>query len=158
MRPFGSSCDLPQGTGPRHCASGKAPVPATDGGWRESGDRPDERPAPDWRAEAGIAANSVLEAERRKREHPSVLEPHDFSGVTPGSTDTSKPQFGWSHAANHRVEGSPGALVVNVTDRCRIALVFIFPFPICKVGHMAAQGNLFEHMYDLPDPKAPNLP
>jgi hypothetical protein len=36
-----------------------------------------------------------------------------FSGVTPGSTDTSKP---------------------------------------------GAQGNLFERMYDLPDPKAPNLP
>jgi hypothetical protein len=115
-------------------------------------------PTPDWRAEAGIVANNVLETERRKREHPSVLEPHDFSGLTPGSTDTSKPQFGWSHAATHRVEGSPGALVVNVTDRCAIALVFIFPFPMCKVGHMGAQGNLFEHMHDPPDPKAPNLP
>jgi hypothetical protein len=115
-------------------------------------------PAPDWRAEAGIAANNVLEAERRKREHPSVLEPHDFSGVTPGSTDTSKPKFGWSHVRTHRVEGSPGALVVNVNDRCAITLLLIFPFPMCKVGKMPASGNLFEHMYDLPDPKAPNLP
>jgi hypothetical protein len=115
-------------------------------------------PAPDWRAEAGTAANNVLEAERRKREHPSVLEPHDFSGVTPGSTDTSKPRFGWYHAATHRVEGSPGALIVHVNDRCAIAVLLIFPVPICKVGHMAAQGNLFEHLYDLPDPKAPNLP
>ena len=58
----------------------------------------------------------MLEAERRKREHPSVLEPHDFSGVTPGSTDMSKPGFGWYHARTHRVEGSPGALVVKGGD------------------------------------------
>jgi hypothetical protein len=115
-------------------------------------------PTPDWRAQVSIAANTVLEAERRKREHPSVLEPHDFSGVTPGSTDTSKPGFGWYHARTHRVEGSPGALVVNINDRCAIAVLLIFPFPLCKVGKMAASGNLFEHMYDLPDPKVPNLP
>jgi len=115
-------------------------------------------PVPDWRAEAGIAANNVLEAERLKREHPSVLEPHDFSGVTPGSTDTSKPEFGWNHARTHRVEGSPGALVVNINDRCAVALLLIFPFPMCKIGKMPANGKLFEHMYDPPDPKAPNLP
>ena len=115
-------------------------------------------PTPDWQAEAGIAANNVLEAERRKREHPSVLEPHDFSGVTPGSTDTSKPRFGWYYAGTHRVEGSPGALLVHVNDRCAIAVLLIFPFPACKVGHMEADGNLFGHMYDLPDPKVPNLP
>jgi len=115
-------------------------------------------PAPDWRAEAGIAANNVLEAERRKREHPSVLEPHDFSGVTPGSTDTSKPRFGWYHAATHRVEGSPGALIVHVNDRCAIAVLLIFPLAVCAVGHVEANGNLFGHMYDLPDLKVPNLP
>jgi hypothetical protein len=115
-------------------------------------------PAPDWRAEAGIAANNVLEAERRKREQSSVLEPHDFSGVTPGSTDTSKPRFGWSHARTHRLEGSPGGLVVNVNDRCAITLLLIFPFPMCKIGKMPAAGNLLEHMYEPPAPKAPNLP
>ena len=36
-------------------------------------------PAPDWRAEAGIAANDVLEAEQRNRDRPSPLAPHDFS-------------------------------------------------------------------------------
>jgi hypothetical protein len=113
-------------------------------------------PVPDWRAEAGIAANNVLEAERRKRD--SVLEPHDFSGVTPGSTDTSKPEFGWNHARTHRVEGSPGALVININERCAVTLLLIFPLPMCKVGKIPAKGNLFEHMYDLPDPKAPNLP
>ncbi len=40
----------------------------------------------------------------------------------------------------------------------RQPLVFIFPFPMCKVGHMGAKGNLLEHLHDLPDPRAPNLP
>jgi hypothetical protein len=115
-------------------------------------------PAPDWRAEAGIAANNVLEAERRKREQPSVLEPHDFSGVTPGSTDTSKPKFGWSHARTHRVEAVPGGILFNITDRCAIGLLFLVPLVGCRVGHEEPNGHLFEHMHDLPDPKAPNLP
>jgi hypothetical protein len=115
-------------------------------------------PTPDWRAEARIAANDEIEAEARKREHPSLLAPHDFSGAKAGSTDYSKPQFGWSHAGTHRVEGAPGALVVNINERCAIALVFIFPFPMCKVGKMSVRGDLFEHMHDLPEPGAPNLP
>jgi hypothetical protein len=115
-------------------------------------------PAPDWRAEAGIAANNVLEAEQRRRERPSVLAPHDFSGVTPGSTDTSKRRFGWSHARTHRVEGVPGALVVNINDRCAIVVLIAGPFPMCRIGKMAAQGNLFAPMFDLPDPKAANVP
>jgi len=115
-------------------------------------------PAPDWRAEAGIAANNVLEAERRKHDNPSALEPHDFSGVTPGSTDTSKPRFGWSHAATQRVEVVPGGILLNVTDRCAIGLLFLVPLVGCKVGHMETRGDLFEHMGDPSDPKLPNVP
>ncbi len=79
-----------------------------------------------------------------------MLAPHDFSGVTPGSTDTSKPEFGWSHAATHRVEGARGALIVNINDRCAIAFVFIFPMPMCKIGRMPANGALFVHMNEPP--------
>jgi hypothetical protein len=115
-------------------------------------------PAPDWRAEAGIAANNVLEAERRKHANPSVLEPHDFSGATPGSTDLSKPKFGWSHASTQRVQVVPGGVVLNVTDRCAIGLLFLVPLIGCQVGHIEPQGNLFEHLHDPPAPKTPNLP
>ncbi len=103
-------------------------------------------PAPDWRAEAQIAANDEIEAEARKREKPSPLAPHDFSGVKPGSTDTSKPQFGWYRARTHRVEEIPtGGLVVHVNDRCAVAIVFIFPFPLCQIGKMPARSDLFSH-------------
>ena len=117
-------------------------------------------PAPDWRAEAGIAANGVLEAEQRNRDRPSPLAPHDFSAVVPGSTDTSKPKFGWYYAGTHRVQGTPGgALIVNINDRCAVAFLFIFPFPVCKVGKMpAARSDLFEHMNEVPAAGEPNLP
>ncbi|MEA3180520.1 MAG: hypothetical protein QOI59_4043 [Gammaproteobacteria bacterium] len=133
-------------------AISSAPKPESDSSAMTS------TPAPDWRAEARIAANDAIEAEARKREHPSLLAPHDFSRAKAGSTDYSKPKFGWSHAHTHRVEGSPGAFVVNVNDRCAIALVLIFPFPLCKIGKMAPRGDLFDSLHDLPQPGEPNLP
>jgi hypothetical protein len=115
-------------------------------------------PAPDWRHEMQIAANNEIEAEERKRHKPSPLAPHDFSRVKPGSTDYSKSQFGWSHAATHRVEEIPtGGLLININDRCFIAWV-IFPFPLCKVGKMPARGDLFQHMKDPPALGEPELP
>ena len=116
-------------------------------------------PAPDWRAEAQIAANDEIEAEARNRERPSPLAPHDFSGVTPGSTDTSKPKFGWYGASIHRVEGTPGmGVTIHINDRCAVAIVFIFPFPMCKIGKMTARGDLLDHMTDVPAAGDSKLP
>jgi len=107
---------------------------------------------PDWRREIQIAANNEVEAERRKRETPSVLAPHDFSGVKPGSTDDSRPQFGWNYAATHRIEPiAGGGLLININDRCAIAWV-VFPVPLCRIGKIPVRGNLFEHMHDAPAP------
>ena len=105
-------------------------------------------PATDWRHEMQVAANNELEAEERKRHTPSLLAPHDFSQVRAGSTDYSKPQFPWSHAATHRVEEIPtGGLLINVSDRCSIAWV-VLPLLICKVGKIQARGDLL--MKDAP--------
>jgi len=114
--------------------------------------------APDWSREMQMAANNEVDAEERKRDKPSLLAPHDFSRVRPGSTDYSKPQFGWNHAATHRVEELPGGgLLINVNDRCAIAWV-IFPFPICRVGKIPVQGDLFQHMKDPAALGEPELP
>lgn len=116
-------------------------------------------PPPDWRAEARIAANNELETEERRRQQPSPLAPHDFSAVRPGSTDYSKPQFGWSHARTHRVEELPGGgLLVNINDRCAVVLMFIFPFPACKIGKMPVRSDLFDHMRDAPAIAEPKVP
>jgi hypothetical protein len=116
-------------------------------------------PSPDWRAQAQIAANDELEAEARKRQQPSRLAPHDFSGVRPGSTDDSKPKFGWNHARTHRVEElSGGGLLVNINDRCAVVVIYFFALPACKIGKMPARGDLFEHMQEAPavtDSKVP---
>jgi hypothetical protein len=97
-----------------------------------------------------IAANNEVEAQERRRHTPSLLAPHDFSRVRAGSTDYSKPQFAWNHAATHRVEELPnGGLLINLNDRCAIAWV-IFPFPVCKVGKIPVRGDLFQLRKDAP--------
>ena len=105
---------------------------------------------PDWRHEMQIAANNEIEAEARRRQSPSLLAPHDFSGVKGGSTDDTKPRFAWDHAATHRVEEIPtGGLLININDRCAIAWV-IFPFPFCRIGKIQSHGDLFGRMKDAP--------
>jgi hypothetical protein len=107
-------------------------------------------PAPDWRAEAQRAADEELEAEARRRQQPSALEPHDFSRVKPGSTDDHKPKFGWYHAGTHRIEAIPnGGFVVNINDRCGV-VILIYPVPFCKIGKIPVRGDLLDHMHDAP--------
>lgn len=116
-------------------------------------------PAPDWRAQAQIAANDQIKAELRKRDQPSPLAPHDFSGARPGSTDDSRPKFGWYRAGTNRVEGTPGGgLLVNINDHCAVAILFIFPFPMCKVGKIPARGDLFDHMNEAPPAAESKVP
>jgi hypothetical protein len=114
--------------------------------------------APDWRHELQIAANNAIESQERRRHQPSPLAPHDFSGVKPGSTDDSKPRFGWNHAATHRIEEIPtGGLLINISDRCVIAWA-ILPLAFCRIGKIPVRGNLFEHMQDPPPPGEPEVP
>jgi len=111
--------------------------------------------APDCRRELQIAANNAIEAQERKRHQPA---PHDFSGVKPGSTDDSKPRFGWNHAATHRIEEIPsGGLLININDRCVIAWV-VFPMPLCRIGKIPVRGDLFEHMQDSGASGEPEVP
>jgi hypothetical protein len=113
--------------------------------------------APDWREEARIAANDEI-ARADRRHHPSLLAPHDFSGVPHGAVDITKPQFGWSYSATHRVEVfEQGGFMLNINDRCAVA-VLIFPMPFCRVGKIPARGDLFEHMDDPAPATQPNLP
>jgi hypothetical protein len=45
------------------------------------------------------------------------------------------------------VEGTPGmGVTIHINDRCAVAIVFIFPFPLCQIGKMPARSDLFSHM------------
>ena len=104
--------------------------------------------APDWHLQAESAAAHAIEEQERRRQHPSPLEPHDFSGVKSGATDSNKPQFGWAYAATHRVEEIPtGGLIFNITDRCSIVWVIV-PLALCKIGKLQGHSDLFQHLED----------
>ena len=61
------------------------------------------------------------------------------------------PQFGWDYAHTHRVEALPeGGLLINLSDRCAVVL-YVLLIPVCKIGHIAANGQLFDHMHDRRD-------
>jgi hypothetical protein len=108
------------------------------------------RPWIDWEKEsdAAVAHRGELasEAERRAsalsrwREH-----------VMPGSPPP-RPQFRWDYAATHRLETTPGGLVINVSDRCFIVTNGLMVLPVCRIGKIPAYGDLFA---DMDDPKEP---
>jgi hypothetical protein len=104
--------------------------------------------APDWHQEAQTAAADALLGDERRRRNPSLLAPHDFSAVPHGAVDDTKPRFGWSYAATHRVESlEGGGFLLNINDRCAVAIV-IMVMPFCRIGKIATRGDLFEHMDD----------
>jgi hypothetical protein len=37
-------------------------------------------------------------------------------------------------------------VTIHINDRCGVAIVFIFPFPMCQIGKMPARSDLFSHM------------
>jgi hypothetical protein len=140
-----------------------ARAPAARNARMPPGEEPTPQPittpvSPDWQAEAEIAATDEVEREERKRSNPSVLAPHDFSAVPHGAVDVTKPQFGWSHAATHRLDLMPeGGFVLNINDRCAIA-VYIIPMPICRIGKIPARGDLFQNMNGAAAPADPKVP
>jgi hypothetical protein len=43
-----------------------------------------------------------------------------------------------------------GGLVININDRCAIAIINLAILPGCKIGHIPVHGHLFKHMNDPP--------
>jgi hypothetical protein len=102
----------------------------------------------DWAKEAErAAAREIEEAEAAARRAAALA--HEKTPSSLALPPPPSPQFGWSHAATHRLESFPGGLILNLTDRC--AIVFsIMLIPVCKMGVMEPRGDLFEHMHDPP--------
>jgi hypothetical protein len=101
--------------------------------------------APDWRQEAAIAAAHQLEAGERDRERPAPLAPHAFP-----EAPAPVPKFQWDYAATHHLEGlSEGGFLININDRCVVAVV-VMMMPFCRLGKIPARGDLFQHLDDPP--------
>lgn len=112
---------------------------------------PAPTPKIDWTSAAHRAVTDALaaqEAEQRKSQ--------GFTGRGPAMSTApetrSKPEFGWQRWRLHRVEQlSQGGFVVHLNERC-VLVVTALLMPACRIGKIAARGDLFEHMDDAPEP------
>lgn len=93
--------------------------------------------AVDWAKEAALAAGHQIEDEAAAQHARSARPP------------PAAPQFGWDYAATHRIQANPGGgLVINVSDRCAIAIVLPVVLGGCRIGKIEARGDLFAHLHD----------
>jgi hypothetical protein len=68
------------------------------------------------------------------------------------------PKFGWYYAGTHRIEELPGGgTIINLTDRCAI-VVYVLLIPVCKIGKIPANGDLFKRLHDRRDGSEGALP
>ncbi len=72
----------------------------------------------------------------------------DFGFPRPAERGGKAPEFAWSRAHTHRVEGlEGGGLLIHLNDHC-VLLLFPLPFVGCGIGKIPVNGALFEHMRD----------
>jgi hypothetical protein len=103
----------------------------------------------DWVQNAARAAERAVQGEEERRRQGLAMSPPEKPEDPLGPV---APEFGWSHAATHRVEPMEGGgTTIWISDRCALTIVLI-PLPMCKLGKLPANGALFEHMNDPPRP------
>jgi hypothetical protein len=97
-------------------------------------------------------ANELSRTGREFASGASAPQPREFGAPHVAPTPpTEPPEFGWSHSRTHRLETGPGGMAVHFGDNCVIALTPV-PFPVCTIGKKEANGDLFKHMRDPPQP------
>jgi hypothetical protein len=97
-------------------------------------------------------ANELNRTARESASAASAPQPREFGAPHMAPTPPAKPpQFGWSYSRTHRLESGPGGTAAHLGDHCVIAFTPL-PFPVCKLGKKEANGDLFKHMRDPPQP------
>lgn len=115
-----------------------------------------EPPAPpqpkiDWEREAELAAqNAVAAAEKQGNYRDlSALSAAQLSWVRRNHLEPAPPGIAWTHP---RVEIQKGGLpIIWINDHC-IAVPVMMLMVFCKIGHIEANGGLFDHMRDPRNP------
>jgi hypothetical protein len=102
-------------------------------------------PPIDWADELNRTAREVASG-------ASAPQPRVFGAPHVAPTPPAKsPEFGWSHSRTHRLERDPGSMAIHLGDHCIITFTPL-PFPVCTPGSKEANGDLFKHMRDPPEP------
>jgi hypothetical protein len=123
---------------------------------KEAPSAPVARPIPLPRAGKPVAHPSVdwqlaMQGEVRAQDATPPPDRLRFGFPRRPAIFPAAPQFGWDYAHTHRVEALPeGGLLINLTDRCAVVL-YVLLIPVCKIGHIATNGQLFDHMHDRRD-------
>jgi hypothetical protein len=122
------------------------PRPPSQAGAAPPGDEDNAiHPPIDW-------ANELNRAASESASGASAPQPRVFGAPHVAPTPPAKPpEFGWSHSRTHRVETGPGSTAVHLGEHCVIAFTPL-PFPVCTLGKKEANGDLFKHMRDPPQP------
>lgn len=80
----------------------------------------------------------------------SAPQPRVFGAPPLGPAPQAEPpELAWSRSRTHRLETYPGGTAIHLGDNCVIAFTPL-PFPVCRLGKKAANGDLFKHMRDPP--------
>jgi hypothetical protein len=97
-------------------------------------------------------ANELNRTARDSGSGESAPQPREFGAPHVAPTPPAKPpEFGWSHSRTHRVERGPGSVGVHLGDHCVVALSPL-PSVVCSPEKKEANGDLFKHMRDPPQP------
>lgn len=91
----------------------------------------------------------AMQGEVRAEESGSHAGKLQFGFPQPPPASPAAPwKFGWDYAQTHRIEALPdGGLLINLTDRCAL-VAYLMLIPVCKIGKMPANGQLFDHIHD----------
>lgn len=110
---------------------------------------PAETPQPITPPHAPIDWQQAMQGEVRAEEsRPHAGQLHFGFPQAPAPDHAATAEFGWDYAHTHRVEQlSEGGMLINITDRCMVVL-YVLPIPLCKIGAMPANGQLFDHIHD----------
>lgn len=112
---------------------------------------PDEYSTPsaiDWRSEASRAAADTLTDNEESARQRAALNQRRGTPLEE-TTRVPTPGIAWDVAHTKRIQPlEGGGTLIYLNDHC--VLVVPFPLPICKVGKIAARGDLFDHMNEPP--------
>ena len=98
-------------------------------------------------------ANELNRTARDSASGESAPQPRAFGQPHVAPKPPAKPpEFGWSRSRTHRVDRGPDGTAIHLGDHCVINLFSQMPLVTCSPGKKEANGDLFKHMRDPPQP------
>ncbi len=116
---------------------------------------PPQAPKIDWDQELELAAktaatNAATNAARENAYRDlAALSPDQLAWVRQNHLEAAAPGIPWKYRRVEIVEG--GLPIIHINDHC-VAIPFLMMMVFCKIGHIEANGKLFEHLRDVHEP------